>query len=374
MHEVLHELNRSKAKGLILKIDFEMAYDRVRWSFLEQIMLGKGFPQQWVDWVMSTVRDGKVCVNVNGERSNFFKTFRGLRQGDPLSPLLFNLVADSLGVMLQKAIDKGHLKGVLTDLIPGGISHVQYADDTVIMIDTSEQSVRNLKLILYCFEWLTGLKINFHKSEVLVFGVHQEEKEKLANMLNCTLGALPMIYLGIPISDKHLNMGAFNPMVQKMLKRLDPWKGKFLSSGGRQILTNSCLSSIPLYCMGFYLLKDGVHDKIDSIRAKFPWRGAEDKFKYHMAKFEMVARPKDQGGLGIINTKIMNECLLVKWIWKIMQEPDELWFKIIKAKYLDDKGFFFSDGAGGSQFWKGLHKIKHMFKWGAIYNLGDGRH
>lgn len=79
-------------------------------------------------------------------------------------------------------------------------------------------------------------------------------------------------------------------------------KGKHITSGGRQILTNSCLSSIPLYCMGFYLLQDGVHKKMDGIRSKFLWQRAEDKLRYHMAKFEMVCRPKDQGGLGIINT------------------------------------------------------------------------
>jgi hypothetical protein len=91
--------------------------------------------------------------------------------------------------------------------------------------------------------------------------------------------------------------------------------------------------------MGFYLLKDGVHSEMDSIRAKFLWQGAEEKFRYHMAKWEMVSRPKDQGGLGIINMKIMNESLLVKWIWKIFQQPDELWFKILKAKYLGEHGF-----------------------------------
>jgi len=169
LHEVLHELHRSKARSLVLKVDFEKAYDRVRWDFLEKVMKGKGFPTKWINWTMSTVRGGRVCINVNGERSEYFRTYRGLRQGDPLSPLLFNIVADALGVMLQSAVSKGHLSGVLTDLISGGVSHIQYADDTVIMIEATEQSIRNLKLILYCFEWLTGLKINYHKSEVFVF-------------------------------------------------------------------------------------------------------------------------------------------------------------------------------------------------------------
>ena len=109
LHEVLHELHKSKARSLVLKIDFEKAYDRVRWDFLEKFMAGKGFPPKWIEWVMSTVKGGKVCINVNGERSEYFKTFRGLRQGDPLSPLLFNMVADALGVLLQSAISKGHL-------------------------------------------------------------------------------------------------------------------------------------------------------------------------------------------------------------------------------------------------------------------------
>jgi hypothetical protein len=78
LHEVLHELHRSKARGLVLKIDFEKA---VRWDFLEETMRGKGFPQKWISWVMQTVREGQVCINVNGERSPYFKTFRGLRKG-----------------------------------------------------------------------------------------------------------------------------------------------------------------------------------------------------------------------------------------------------------------------------------------------------
>ena len=124
--------------------------------------------------------------------------------------------------------------------------------------------------------------------------------------------------------------------------------------------------------MGFYWLQDGVHKKLDSVRSNFLWQGAEDKFRYHMAKWEMISRPKDQGGVGIINTRIMNDCLLVKWIWKIFSEPDDLWFKIIKAKYLGDGSFFDSKTKGSSQFWKGLHKVKHLFKWGAIFRVRNG--
>lgn len=124
---------------------------------------------------------------------------------------------------------------------------------------------------------------------MFVFGGSQLEKEAKANMLNCALGNLPLNYLGIPISDSHLGMGAFSPIIQKIINRLDP---KHITSGGRQILTNSCLSSIPIYFMGFYWLTDGFHGKMDSARANFLWQGAGNRFKYHMAKWEMVSGPK----------------------------------------------------------------------------------
>lgn len=84
----------------------------------------------------------------------------------------------------------------------------------------------------------------------------------------------------------------------------------------------------------------------------------------------MSKRPR---GLGVINTKIMNECMVVKWIWKITQGSDELWYILLKAKHIPEGSFFKSRYKGGSLFWKGLHKVKHLFKWGAQYRAKDGR-
>jgi hypothetical protein len=82
-----------------------------------------------------------------------------------------------------------------------------------------------------------------------------------------------------------------------------------MSSGGRLILTISSLSSLPLYIMGMHSLKEGIHQQLDSIRSKFFWQGANDKFKYHMVRWENICIPKDYGGLGVIDTRTMNEAL-----------------------------------------------------------------
>jgi hypothetical protein len=77
-----------------MKLDFEKAYDKVSWPFLMEILERKNFPLKWIEWVQQVVTGGRVGINLNGEPGNYFRTFKGLRQRDPLSPLHFNLVAD----------------------------------------------------------------------------------------------------------------------------------------------------------------------------------------------------------------------------------------------------------------------------------------
>jgi len=149
-----------------------------------------------------------------------------------LSPLLFNLAVDALDHILEKAKkNSGLIKGLVPHLVSGGITHLQYTDDTIILVNNDRESIKNLKFLLYCFEWMSGLKINYHKSEMIAFGMSEERAQDIANALNCKIGQMPLKYLGFPISAKNLGVSAFKPMVDKMRKKLQPWKGKHLSSG-----------------------------------------------------------------------------------------------------------------------------------------------
>ena len=124
---------------------------------------------------MQLVSGGQTAIAVNGEVGNFFRNKCGLRQGDPASPLLFNFVADALGAMLDRARLAGHIRGVVGNLIPGGVSHMQYADDTLLLFESDTHSIATVKAILLCFELMSGLKINFHKCEVVSIGMDVAE-------------------------------------------------------------------------------------------------------------------------------------------------------------------------------------------------------
>ncbi|KAK1694372.1 hypothetical protein QYE76_011069 [Lolium multiflorum] len=201
LHEIAHELRAKKLGGLLLKLDFEKSYDCVNWDFLKKVLLRKGFSGMMVHRLMQLVMGGHTAVNVNGEVGAFFRNARGVRQGDPLSPILFDFLVDGLAALLARANEAGHIKGVVPHLIPGGVTHLQYADDTMVLIQPSDLGIANLKFLLLSFENMSGLKINFDKSEVFVTGVTVAEKHRVADMLNCKLGSLPMKYLGLPWID-----------------------------------------------------------------------------------------------------------------------------------------------------------------------------
>jgi hypothetical protein len=97
-----------------------------------------------------------------------FQTKKGLRQGDPLSPLLFNIVVDMLAILINRAELDGQIDRVVPHLVDDGLSILQYVDDTIIFLDHGPSKAKHLKLLLCDFEQLSGLKINFHKRELSV--------------------------------------------------------------------------------------------------------------------------------------------------------------------------------------------------------------
>jgi hypothetical protein len=137
-------------------------------------------------------------------------------------------------------------------------------------------------------------------------------------------------------------------------------------------LIESSLSSLPNYIMSVYLLPGQVHHKMDSARARFYWDEGV-KRKYHMIKWEVMAKPREIGGLGFIDTRLMNQCLLSRWIVKLDRGDADMCTALLRKKYLKEKGFFSVNHSGGSQFWRGLHAIKYTCLQGLKYILGNGK-
>jgi hypothetical protein len=192
----VHSIHKNVDQGVILKLDYEKAYDRVSWDFLFEVLQSRGFSEKWISWIKQLVIGGSVGIMVNGEDSPYFKPGKGLRQGDPISPLLFNLVGDVLTKMLDKAARSGLVKGMLHDFREGGILSLQYADDTILFFSSDISHLTNLKHILLWYEQISGMRINFHKSEFIPMNLDDELVHVVTHIFSCPIGKFPIKYLG----------------------------------------------------------------------------------------------------------------------------------------------------------------------------------
>ncbi|KAE8807886.1 retrotransposon unclassified [Hordeum vulgare] len=204
----------------------------------------------------------------------------------------------------------------------------------MIMVARSTSDIANLNLLLLCFEEMSGLKINFDKSEVVVLGYSEAEQHRIADNLNCKLAVFPISYLEMPLAESRILVSGFDPLVGRVASRAEPRCGRFTSKGIKTVLISSNLASLPMYMMGMYILPEGVHSAFDKELARFFWQAGDGRPKYHMVKWADICMRKDQGGLGIPASRRMNVALMLRWVWRILQGDGGLWIQLIVAKYL----------------------------------------
>ena len=173
-NEVVEEYRSKKKEGIVFKIDFEKAYDHISWEFLEFVMERKGFGDRWRKWISGCLSSANFSVIINGKSSGRFGASRGLRQGDPLSPFLFILVADVLSRLMKRACECNLIEGFEIGRNKLEISHLQFADDSIFFVPNRDCFVENLVGILKVFSLASGLKINMGKS--IVLGLNIEPK------------------------------------------------------------------------------------------------------------------------------------------------------------------------------------------------------
>ncbi|GLU15614.1 hypothetical protein SLE2022_320890 [Rubroshorea leprosula] len=344
-----------------------------------------GFSEKWRKWIQECLKTASISVLINGSPSQQIKMSKGLRQGDPLSPFLFLLVAEGLNGLIMKAVSKGLLEGIKVGKGELSISHLQFADDTLIMGEAKEENIWAVKYIMRSFELVSGLKINYAKSQLMGVNVEEEWLTRMASLLNCKIGSIPFKYLGTWVGGNPRNIMFWRELIESFEKKLAKWKGKYVSTGGRITLINSVLSSLPVFQMSTHLLPKGTLSLLDKIRKQFLWgRGEGGKKKINWVKWEVVCKGKEEGGLGIKELRSFNMALLGKWWVKMADGSSSLWSRVIREKYGDIGRHWrtwFKEGKGrGSIWWQNICKINDMAagKEGWLENnvqlsLGEGK-
>nr|GEW51184.1 RNA-directed DNA polymerase, eukaryota, reverse transcriptase zinc-binding domain protein [Tanacetum cinerariifolium] len=293
LNELVQWCKKKKKQTMVFKVDFEKAYDSVRWDFLDTILKKFGFGERWCNWIQNCLQSSKGVVDVG--------LFKGIR----LSPTFY-------------------------------MSHLFYGDDAIFTGQWNQANIDTLIRVLDVFYRASGLRINISKSKLLGISVEASKLEHAAAKIRCAVLKTLFIYLGSRVGDHMSRIQSWNEIIEGMVSRLSKWKVKMLSIGGRLTLLKSVLGVIPIYHMSIFKMPMKVLQNMEAIRDRF-FNGLDiNTRKPCWVSWKEVMASKDIGGLGVSSMFALNRALLFKWVCRFISQKNTIWAKVFKALHGED--------------------------------------
>ena len=222
---------RKKGKEVLMaiKLDMSKAYDRVEWVYLEAMMRKMGFQEKWVSLIMMCVSTVSYSVLINGEPKGKITPSRGLRQGNPISLYLFLLCAGGLSAMLKKEEREGYIKGIAASRGAPSISHLLFADDSIVFYRATVDECNRVVKVLEDYEADSRQKLNKDKTSLYFSkNTSRETKEYVKEKFGARIVQHHEKYLGLPLLVGKGKRKAFNQIKDQVGRKIASWKGKLL--------------------------------------------------------------------------------------------------------------------------------------------------
>lgn len=310
---------------------------------------------------MSCVRTVSYSVLINRVPTDIFTPERGLRRGDPISPFLFLFCAEAFSVLLKRAEMQCSIHGVKVARSAPTVSHLFFADDTILFTRATEKKAREIKQLITSYELASGQRINLNKTEITVSSnVPTEVKEKLRDVLEVEAVEQHHKYLGLPTLIGKRKKEIFAGTVERILQKMKDWKEQSLSQAGREVLIKTILQAIPAYSMNCFLLPITTCQDIEKATARFFWGSTLEERKTHWAAWDILITTKANGGLGFRELHMFNLAMLAKQLWILLQNTGSLTHRILKAKYFPRKDIMEAGlGYKPSYLWRSLSAAKN---------------
>ncbi|XP_021762976.1 uncharacterized protein LOC110727703 [Chenopodium quinoa] len=376
--EIFHAMKR-KGEGrrgtMALKLDMSKAYDRVEWSFLEQVMYKFGFAEGWVRRIMDCLCSVSYSFKWNGKVSGCVSPARGLRQGDPISPYLFLMCAEAFSSLLVKAANDNLISGARVCRGAPKISHIFFADDSILFARATTEECSKIVSIISTYERASGQLINFDKSEVSFSkNVRADRRYEIISLLRVKQVSRHEKYLGLPTIIGRSKKAVFSCLKEREWKKLQGWKERLLSQAGKEILIKAVAQAIPVYMMGLFRIPDCVLNEINSMIAKFWWGSRGSERKIHWVSWKKLCLPKQLGGMGFRDLGTFNQALLAKQGWRLLNDSKSLVYSVLKARYFKNGEFISAPrGYDPSFVWRSIWGAKSLLVDGLRWRVGDGR-
>lgn len=329
IYDIIESADEEKLPGLLLLIDFEKAFDTLEWSFIDKSLRFLGFGPNYCKWVKTLYNDSQSCIINNGHCSEYFKIHRGVRQGDPLSPYLFILCLELLSASLK---NDPAINGIKINDSEYLLS--QYADDSSIILDGSEQSLRKTLDILDKFSECAGLRANLEKTEAIWFGSKLGNEEKLAPDKNLNwneTGKFKLLGIKFDMHKDDITSVNYSEKIAKIKSLLNTWTLRDLTLLGKITVIKSL--ALPILIQTLTVLPNppkNVINEINDIFFSFLWSGKPDKIKR-----KIICKSYEEGGLKMPDIESFCYSLKMTWIHKLL-DPLNIspWKNLFMDKYL----------------------------------------
>ncbi|KAH9717652.1 reverse transcriptase domain-containing protein [Citrus sinensis] len=252
------------------------------------------------------------------------------------------------------------------------ISHLLFADDSLVFTKASVDSCKNLKAIFDCYAAASGQLFNFEKSSLVFSGsIPEDRAEAIKNIFQLNVVSRHGKYLGLPSMVGRKKTSFFNEVKLKVVSKIASWQHRLFSSGGKEVLIKAVAQAIPAYAMSVFKLPLGLCDDIQKAMAKFWWRSKEDKRGIHWARWGKMSHAKSRGGLGFREMSSFNRALVAKQGWRLLQYPDLLVTRVLKARYYKETDFLQARaGSNPSYIWRSILWGRQVLQKGIRWRIG----
>ena len=276
---------------------------------------------------MSCVSSVTYAVRVNGVPYGHISPTRGLRQGDPLSPYLFIIVAEGLSALLHKAVREKKLKGVAASARGPRISHLFFADDSLIFGRATTMECTEIQRLLKVYESSSGQQLNRSKTSMFFSpNTNMSMKDSLKAMFGAQVIRTHESYLGLPSLVGKSKRNTFTQLKQRVANKVSGWKEKLLSSAGKEVLIKAVAQAVPSYTMSCFKLPNKLCDELTGMVRQFWWGQVKDEKKQAWMSWEKMCLPKKRGGMGFWDLKTFNLALLAKQGWRLQTNSSSLFY------------------------------------------------
>ena len=309
MHDIIDYAYKMKIPGIILFLDFQKAFDSLEWNFMFKTLKKFGFGSSFIKWIQIIYTNTLSSIKINGFLTTFIKLMRSVKQGCPLSALIFIICVEILAIAIKNNQD---IQGIIIankNKIKKTIKLSQYADDTSLYLKNAEQIIHALDTVIE-FGSVSGLKLNLDKTEALSIGILIGKTFKI-NGINWAKH--PIRYLGIyiGINKRECEILNWDNKLESFQKLLDCWRIKNMTIFSKiNYIKTFALSRINFVASMLEVPCDFIK-KIDKIIYSFIW-GKRDKIRRRS-----LICPLEEGGLNMLDSESHFLALKAAWVYRL---------------------------------------------------------